>query len=265
MTGWRCSSNVADRTMRRHRFIVEQPLAAGSHIALSSEQGRQARSVLRLRVGDPLEICDGAGRVADGRISSVERSEVTVEIESLRDEVSRPPIHLTVGLALLRGERFDLAVQKLTEVGVSSIIPLAAQHCVVSYAVDRDWERRAARLRRIAIEATEQSERTMVPHIDRPVSIEDMLADRTEKSVFALLERSAEVSTPIADVAFAERTTILIGPEGGWSDAEQMLLRARAQPVTLGAFILRSETAAIVAAGTLMQRAWSARTHEEVG
>ncbi len=251
--------------MRRHRFIVEQPLVAESRVLLSREQGRQVRSVLRLRVGDPLEIADGLGRVADARIASVERNEVAVDIESIRDESARLPIRLTIGLALLRGERFDLAVQKLTEIGVSSIIPLAAQHCVVSYAVDREWERRATRLRRIAIEATEQSERTTVPLIEQPASIADILRNSNDEPLFALIERSDDEPLPLADVEPFESATILIGPEGGWSEAERGLLREHTKSVTLGPFILRSETAAIVAAGTLMQRAWSARTYEEEG
>lgn len=249
--------------MRVHRFFVEQPLVAGAAVRLAPEQARQARSVLRLRPGDSLELFDGSGAVAVARLTDVDRDDAEASIESIRMITDPFPLDLTVGLALLRGERFDLAVQKLTEVGASSIVPLAAQHCVVSYDVGREWDRRAARLRRIAIEAAEQSERVTVPRIAAPASVGRFLAEHAGKTI-ALVERSAD--TPhLLKAVVGDSVAVAVGPEGGWSESERQVIASRAQSVSLGPLILRAETAAIVSAGALTQGAWASSKHEEEG
>lgn len=249
--------------MRVHRFFVEQPVEAGAFVALAPDQARQARRVLRLCGGDTMELFDGHGRVAIARLTRVERLAAEAVVESVRLVEDEAPLDLSVGLALLRGERFDLAVQKLTEIGVSSITPLAAQHCVVSYDVGREWERREARLRRIAIEAAEQSERVTIPRIGSPVTVDEFLTNRDDVTL-ALVERCTELPQ-LLEVSAGSRLAVLVGPEGGWSDAEREIIAARAQRVSLGRLILRAETAAIVAAGALMQHAWTSIQHEGTG
>ena len=238
-------------------------LAAGAAVRLAPRQARQARSVLRLRTGDSLELFDGSGAVAVVRLTKVERDDAEASIESIRMITDLLPLDLTVGLALLRGERFDLAVQKLTEIGASSIVPLAAQHCVVSYDVGREWDRRAARLRRIAIEAAEQSERVTVPRIAAPASVDGFLAEHAGKTI-ALVERSAG-APHLLEAALGDSVAVAVGPEGGWSESERQVIASRAQSVSLGPLILRAETAAIVAAGALTQGAWASSKHEEEG
>ncbi len=265
MTGWRFSYVGIDADVRAHRFFVGQALAAGEVVRLSPGQARQARSVLRLRPGGMLELFDGSGVVAHARITLMDRQNVEALVETVRACDRELPLDLTVGLALIRGERFDLAVQKLTEIGASSIVPLSAQHCVVSYPVGREWGRRAERLRRIAIEAAEQAERVTVLRIAEPVSVDAFLAAHPPESTLALVERSGPDVSPLMDAPTGETAALMVGPEGGWSDAERRQIHASARPVSLGTLILRSETAAIVAAGALMQRAWATRQHEEEG
>lgn len=247
--------------MRAQRFFVDRPLEPGATVSLTAEQARQARSVLRLRAGDALELFNGTGIVAQARVVRIARDDAEAAVEIVRQQPDQLPLDLTVGLALLRGERFDLAAQKLTETGASRIVPLTAQHCVVSYAVDGEWNRRAVRLRRIAIEAAEQSERTTIPQIAPPTSIEDFLAEHATNAL-ALVERSVGVQS-LLEAKAGRAVALAIGPEGGWSASEREVVTRLAQPVSLGPLILRAETAAIVAAGTLMQRGWSARQHEK--
>lgn len=247
--------------MRTYRFFVESPLVEGERIRLPAEQARQIRAVLRLRPGDALELFDEAGAVGSARLIHVARDDAEAQIEQVQRAANPVPLDLTVGLALLRGERFDLAIQKLTEIGASSIVPLRAQHCVVSYAVGREWDRRASRLRRIAIEAAEQSERTTIPRIAEPTSVEGFLAGRPVASIAALVERRPG-APPLLDIRHTGSIALMIGPEGGWSEDERAMIVARSQPVSLGTLILRAETAAIVAAGALMQCAWASKHHE---
>lgn len=249
--------------MRIHRFYVDGPLAPDATVSLAREQARQARAVLRLGPGDTIELIDGTGVVATALLSVVERDAAQARVQSLRGSSDETPLDLTVGLALLRGERFDLAVQKLTEIGVRRIVPLSARHCVVSYAVDREWERRATRLRRIAIEAAEQAERVTVPLIAAPSSVDQFLADHGSVSI-VLVERRPDVPL-LMDVPIGRSAAIMVGPEGGWDESERAAITASAREASLGPLILRAETAAIVAAGSLMQRAWTSDTHRETG
>lgn len=238
--------------MTTPRFFVQSPVAVGQAAALDPEQTRQVRNTLRMRTGDALVVFDGSGREGHAQVSSMRKDSVEYTVIRVDTPRREPPLALDVALAVLRGERFELAVQKLTEVGVRSIIPLLTERTVVSFEAAADWERRAARLQRIAREAAEQSERVTLPHIAAPLPLPELL---TRRAITCLVER--DTAPPLASIPLAEVTTIAIGPEGGWSPRERALVRAAdVQIASMGSLVLRAETAAIVAAGTLLQRAW---------
>lgn len=234
------------------RFHVSGALSPGGQAEFDDEQAHQARSVLRLRPGDAVVVFDGSGAEGKAVVTTMTRGVVAYEVQSVERPEREPPLRLRVGLALLRGERFDMAVQKLTEIGVDRITPLAADRSVVSFPDAADWERRAARLERIAREAAEQSERVSLPIIDAPLTLGALLRDGP---VACLVER--DDALPAGALGLGRAMTIAVGPEGGWSPAERSLMLTQgAGQMSLGRLILRSETAAIVAAGTLLQRAW---------
>lgn len=234
------------------RFFVETPLDLGAAACLDPEQSRQVRSTLRLRPGDEIVVFDGSGAEGVAALTAIQKESVAYEVRAIEHPQREPVLRLRVGLALLRGERFDLAVQKLTELGVSRITPLTAERCVVSFPVAADWERRAGRLLRVAREAAEQSERVTVPLLDAPITPAALLQDGP---LISLVERAD--ATPLSAVALAGQLTIAIGPEGGWAPRELAQFRAaQVNEASLGRLILRAETAAIVAAGTLLQRGW---------
>lgn len=185
-------------------------------------------------------------------LTAVNRSDVQFEIGALSYPSREPDLTLTVGLSLLRGDRFEVAIQKLTEIGVRRIVPLAAQRCVVSFPDARDWEKRAIRYERIIVEALEQSERVTTVDLTQPTSIQDFLSQHT---VIVLVERGQHAS--IASAPLEPEMTLAIGPEGGWSEQEIDLIGDRATTASLGPLIMRAETAAIVSAGTLMQRSYA--------
>lgn len=235
-------------------MFVPERLSTGATGMLGDEQVRQLRSVLRLSVGDEIVVFDGSGAEARATIATLDRSSGSFQIEAVHNPRREPGIGLTVGLALLRGERFEIAVQKLTEIGVRRITPLSADRCVVSYSDAREWAKRASRLERIAREAAEQSERVTLPKLDSPVTVAEFL--ERERGVIALIERADAVR--LHDLPSDSSVTIAVGPEGGWSDAEINLLAASGvTAASLGSLILRAETAAIVAAGTIIQAAWA--------
>ena len=131
-------------------------------------------------------------------------------------------------------------------------MPLLTERSVVSFDDARAWLKRAERYARISREAAEQSERVSLPEIGEPTTFAAFLH---QQPAIVLLERAASV--PIGDILPGSKAAIAVGPEGGWSEQEQKLVaQSAAGTATLGRLILRAETAAIVAAGTLIQRSW---------
>lgn len=240
------------------RFYVTDELMVDGRGALDAGQSRQVRSVLRLQTGDPIVLFNGTGVEATAHISGGTKDAIGYEIDTVATPDREPPLRLTVGLAVLKGDRFEVAIQKLTELGVTRIVPLLTERSVVSFDDARNWQKRADRYARICREAAEQSERVRLPELAAPVDLAGFLDTQPvgQPPVIVLLERAGSV--PIGEVAFESDLAIAIGPEGGWSDREQVLIGERATgTATLGRLILRAETAAIVAAGTLIQRSWA--------
>lgn len=235
--------------MAYQRFLVQQGLTTRPRGVLEERQARQVLSVLRLRPGDRIVVFDGTGAEAEAELSRVSRRDVEYVVGDVYHPLREPSLHLTVGLSLLRGDRFEVAAQKLTELGVRQIVPLAAERCVVSFPDARDWNNRALRYERIIGEALEQSERVNTVALAAPVGVEEFL---TNRPVVTLVERGEHES--IITVPLVDHMAIAIGPEGGWSERERELIDCCSTTVSLGRLILRSETAAIVSAGALIQR-----------
>jgi 16S rRNA (uracil1498-N3)-methyltransferase len=259
--------------MSRRRFYA--PPSAfnidGRSVRLQSEEARHLVGVLRLKPGDEAFVFDGEGReyrclvAAQGRdrsSSSVGHSssvllEIGEEVSPARPESS---LRLTLCVALLKGEKFDLVVQKTTELGVWKIVPVLTKFADIRLKDETDGVRRVARWRRIALEAAKQSGRARVPEIHPPLAftalIESSLAGETERRlIFSEREGRGldETSTEWASMPLS--LGAMIGPEGGWADEElgQAALRGWSI-ITLGGRVLRAETAAIVAASLLQHR-----------
>jgi 16S rRNA (uracil1498-N3)-methyltransferase len=185
---------------------------------------------LRLRAGDPLTLADGHGGWRPARLGS--------EPEPTGPVVVEPPSHppLTIGFALVKLHKPELAVQKLTELGIDRIVPFRAERSVVRW--DDDQAAKAvARLRSVARAAAQQSHRARMPLVEGVVTLGDIAADP-----------EAVMADRGGDPPSLQRTTVLVGPEGGWSPEERSLLVPR---MALGPHVLRAETAAVTA-GALM-------------
>jgi 16S rRNA (uracil1498-N3)-methyltransferase len=217
--------------------------SAGNHIA----------RVLRLRAGDGLTLFNGRGGEYGGRIEEMHRDSVRVSVLEHRDEERESPFHLTLAQGISRGERMDWVVQKATELGVSRIVPLFTERSVV-HLDEKQAAKKVQHWRAIAIAACEQSGRNQVPEIDTPISLYDLLEQRTAGAVALLLSPGAALR--ITDVPAAEAgATVLIGPEGGLAQVEQeTALRSGFTPVRLGPRVLRTETAAVCALTLLQQK-----------
>lgn len=237
--------------MTRHRFFVDGPLEQAAMGNLDEGRSRQVTSVLRLGKDDRIVVFDGSGLEAEAVITGSSRRGVDFLVESISRPVREPSVRVTMGLALLKGDRFEGALQKLTEIGVREVVPLTAERCVVSFRDARDWEKRASRYRRIIVEALEQSERVVDVQLAPPTSVQDFL-ERQE--TIALVERGH--GAPLARVQMHDDVAIATGPEGGWSEREHDLIGRYARSASLGALILRADTAAIVSAATIIQQSY---------
>ncbi|HEX8130996.1 MAG TPA: 16S rRNA (uracil(1498)-N(3))-methyltransferase [Pyrinomonadaceae bacterium] len=255
--------------MMRRRFYAppEQFAPDGASVVLTREETQHLLSVLRLKAGDEAFVFDGAGREyacivgatgGGGRRAETVTLEVRAEVEPQRPE---SPLELTLAVALLKGEKFDLVVQKATELGAWRIVPVETKRADVRLPREgREAATRVARWRRLALEAAKQSGRARLPEVCAPIAFEALLAGEareaavgeerrlffTERGGRGLRETVQEWPAPPA------KLTALVGAEGGWDDEE--IARAAGAgwlAVTFGGRVLRAETAAIVVTGLL--------------
>jgi 16S rRNA (uracil1498-N3)-methyltransferase len=235
------------------RFHCAVPLAAGATLALPPGAARHVQ-VLRLQPGDEITLFDGAGGEYQATVERMGRSEVSVVIGGhtpIEREAPRP-VHLAVGMPA--NERMDWLVEKATELGVASIQPLATAHGVLRLSGERA-EKKRAHWEAIAIAACEQCGRNRVPLI-HPVrsfsKVADWAAagenDAALRLVLSLADGTRRIAESAASSPADRAVRVLSGPEGGLSGTEeQEALACGFAPVTLGARVLRAETAALAA------------------
>jgi 16S rRNA (uracil1498-N3)-methyltransferase len=255
--------------MRRFYAPPESFSDDGARISLSQEESRHLTSVLRLAANDEVRVFDGEGReFLCVVMAATDRSKSRKAVLEVRARMEPPCaeswLEMTLCVALLKGEKFETVVQKATELGVARIVPVETARADVKLARGSraaETSKRVERWRRIAVEASKQSGRARLPLIDAPQSLADVLKREsgsvgtetaTQRLMFAerggrgLLEIVREWREKPA------RVVALVGPEGGWEDAEIEAARGVGwQVVTLGGRILRAETAGVVVAALL--------------
>ena len=225
-------------------------------VTLEPDEARHLREVLRARVGDEVFVFDGEGRefqcvVTEARRNSAQLA-VKAEVAPAKPE---SPLNLTLAVALLKGEKFDLVVQKTTELGVKRLIPISTTRADVRLRDPSDANKRVSRWQRIAIEASKQCGRARVPEVLSAQNLSSVLrnalASRAEVLFFSEKE-GVSLSDAIGKSDEKSEVVAIIGAEGGWTDEEiEDARNAGCEIVTLGGRVLRAETAAIVVAALL--------------
>ncbi|MUM16094.1 16S rRNA (uracil(1498)-N(3))-methyltransferase [Mycobacterium sp. CBMA271] len=241
-------------------FYVEQVPAAGASLVLDGDEGHHAARVLRMRAGESVMVCDGAGCVGDGVVSEVERAGLSITV-SARWSVPSPSPKVTVVQALPKSERSELAVELAVEAGADEIVPWQAQRCVSRWDASNDANKARKGQRRweaVARAASRQSRRAFVPDIGAlvgTVDLADLVRQRVADGavVLALHESEPAPLSSMRDrLSAAPSVMLIVGPEGGIADEELgVLTDAGAVPVRLGPTVLRTSTAAAVALGAL--------------
>ncbi len=231
---------------RAPRFFISPDQVNGRSVTLTGDDVRHIATVLRMKPGEELVLCDGAGTDYRIRIASIDRTSVTAEItDRIPRQILKPRV--TLGQGIPKADKMDWIMQKATELGVASIIPLMTERTVVKV---RDEQKRAARWQRICREAAMQSDRPDIPLVGPIRQFEAYVRSLSRKEETLLLLPWEEAGLPVKNVlrsdAVPEEIVVLIGPEGGFSRVEAESARDRGfHAVRIGPNIMRTETAAI--------------------
>jgi len=234
--------------MARRRFFVDQ--VRKGHAEITGDSAHHLTRVLRVEPGQKFEITDNK-RAWLASVETARKDLVRFNvIEELALGPGLPP--LTLYLALIKFERFEWAVEKATELGVMRIVPVESNRS--EHGLFAGAQKRAERWKRIARESSEQARRLSVPEIGDPIRLPDALKDSSTHRCWLDEQPGAK---PLLDAfAFdkAEPAALLIGPEGGWDEAERSQFKdAGWIAASLGPSVLRSETAVCAALGVLTQ------------
>jgi 16S rRNA (uracil1498-N3)-methyltransferase len=244
-----------------HSRFYAPGLSGGSQaVDLPRDEAEHLSRVLRLSVGDQVQVFDGRGREFRGRVGQVSRSAATVILESEVTPVPEPSVRLTLVQAVPKGDAMDRIVRDATMLGVAAILPLVSARAEVSLR-RLEASERVDRWQRIAVASVKQCGRAVVPAVLRPETLEGcfgcidvarrfLLAEPGLLPVGAVGVRSLSAEPVPASAA------LIVGPEGGWT-AEEVdgARRAACTPLTLGPRTLRADAAAVVAI-TALQCAW---------
>ncbi|MEO0032359.1 MAG: hypothetical protein RIS94_2117 [Pseudomonadota bacterium] len=228
------------------RLFVPGPLTEGGTVVLDGPQAHYLGKVMRVSAGDAVILFDNMTGEWLGRVEQAGKRDVVLTLETLLRSREAVP-DFTLCPALLKKDRFDLVLEKATELGVAAIHPMITRRCVAD-KLNPD------RARTIVTEAAEQCARTALPALADPVKLDALLRDWPEGRALFFADENGGAPAATAFAAHAGPAGLLVGPEGGFDEAERALIRDHpaAVPISLGPRILRGETAAIAATALWM-------------
>ena len=227
--------------------------SAGSLVEVTGDEAHHAVAVRRLRVGEQVVLTDGHGTSVTGSVASTGKRVFAVEVGSVSVD-PRPDPAITVVQALPKGDRGELAVEVLTEVGVDTVVPWAASRSVAVWKGERA-AKSLAKWQATAREAAKQSRRSWLPIVTPLAATADLAALVAEADLAVVLHEEATDPLSAVDVPATGRILVVVGPEGGIAPDElSALAAAGAHGVRLGAEVLRTSTAGVVAVAALLSR-----------
>ncbi|HSV74006.1 MAG TPA: RsmE family RNA methyltransferase [Chthonomonadales bacterium] len=248
------------------RFLFVEPdrFDGAGTVTIDGEDHHHLCHVLRVRPGQPLVLLDGRGSAFCAHVSAVSRASLTARIHGPAACPPEPAVAITVAQAIGRGGRFEEALEHATEAGASAFVPLACARAVVRLT-DHEAERKGARWRMVVKGAAEQARRSRPPHVAPAAGIE---AVARSGSTYALALAADPRGEPIAAVLPPEpppTAIVVVGPEGGLAAEEiDALVEAGFRVVSLGPFVLRTETAAVIAVCQMLFR-YAGATGDKTG
>jgi 16S rRNA (uracil1498-N3)-methyltransferase len=227
--------------MRLSRLYTDARLEPGQELWLDGQVGHYVFRVLKLRAGDPVVLFNGDGSDYAAELLSNRRDAVSLRVTARLPAIPESRLAITLVQAVGKGDRMDLALQKSTELGVTAVQPLFSERTEVRLEGERR-EKRAEHWRRVLTSACEQCGRARVPNLHEPLSLDEWLVAEHEGDR-VVLDPTSEASLA-AWTPDSGQVSVLVGPEGGFSDRELKMLRlAGVRALAMGPRILRTETA----------------------
>ena len=232
-------------------FLAEQLPAEGAETTLAGPEGRHAATVRRLRAGERLMLTDGCGELALCAVLETARDRLRLQV--LRRTVEQAPaLRVTLAQALVKGQRGELSVELATEAGVDAVLPWRADRCVARWDDGPRGAKALSRWRETAREAAKQSRRGWFPEVAEPVGTAALGQRCAAAAACLVLHESAADPLPSVPLPVAGELLLVVGPEGGITEAELATLTAAGgRPVRLGPGVLRSSSAGAVALGAI--------------
>ena len=233
-------------------FLVPPGGLTPGAVTLTGPEGHHAAAVRRLRPGERADVSDGAGTLAECVVTAVAKDSVTLDVRAVH-AVPAPRPRLVVAQALAKGDRGELAVELMTEVGVDAVIPWAAERSITKWQAERG-AKALAKWRATAREAAKQSRRAWLPEVTE-LATTAAVAQRVATAYAIVLEADAPAKLHELPLPETGDVLLLVGPEGGISPGERAALRdAGAREARLGPTVLRTSTAGAAAAAILLSR-----------
>ncbi|MCG8413603.1 MAG: 16S rRNA (uracil(1498)-N(3))-methyltransferase [Pseudomonadales bacterium] len=238
--------------MRVTRLHSPDKLSANSTVNLSADASHYLINVLRLRVGDPVNLFNAEDGEFQASLLTTKKNAVSVAVQDQITVYTRPRLMIHLFLGISRGDRMDFAIQKSVELGVMTITPMYSEFGEVKFKQAERLARKLQHWQKIAVNAAEQSGRLDVPTVKEPIEFQESLQSGDNRTRL-LFDASGDVS--VGDIEVGENLALLTGPEGGFSAQELSLAADKGvNIVRLGPRILRTETAPIAALAVLQDR-----------
>ncbi len=237
-----------------HLFLEPGAFETEDSVRITGNEFRHLSTVLRMREGERIVLLDNRGGAWKARLTEFQKSSLIAVLEEAVSLPSEPPIKITVAQALGKGDKFEQVLQHGTEVGAGAFFPIQAERSVVEIPASKVADR-LERWRSIAKGAAEQSKRLRIPEVRQPVSLPGFFKQGNVPP--AALLHPAPDALPLwvwlSRHASSPALSLLIGPEGGWTDREVSAAAAsNGTPVSLGGRVLRTETAALAALSQIL-------------
>jgi len=237
-------------------FFISSSQIHGHTLTLTSELCHHLRASLRVKPGEVLQVTDEHRQRYKVRVRTVTAQALTADIlECHAGSIDAAP-HVLLAQALLKGDHMDWVVQKASELGVRTILPLISRHGVVRPQPER-VAAQVARWQRIAIEAAQQSEQWQPPQVLEPLEVRRFFSNHAATCALLLAERQNTLGLAAVPLPTLPTDTValIVGPEGGWAEEElSQAVEGQCQAVSLGEHILRADTAAVTALSIVQSR-----------
>ena len=238
------------------RFFTDPSNIDGSEIKITGSDVNHIKNVLRMRAGEEISVSDGAGKDYFGKIRSIDRDCVLIDIENSWDSYVELPAEITLFQGLPKADKMELIIQKAVELGACAIVPVITKRTIVRWD-EKKQDKKLARWQGIAESAAKQSGRGIIPKVTAPVSFSAALAQAGFMEAAVIPYEKAEgmeaAREKVRSMRGKKSIGVFIGPEGGFdTDETEAAIKAGVCPITLGRRILRTETAGLTALSILM-------------